>query len=260
MSTVRDRAQPRQRADLTELHFEVMVGKAQQKEDSRTLDLATLSVHGTAFAIAHAIFVTAGHVYADAIAEATQNDGRVVLVKQGQLQHANFVTDGEVFAPSDLAIMACNITHAAMPVSFDPLAIFDDVQANGFPFGQERMHDVIRGFKGHVVTRRRYLKGNSVGFRGSGQPVIYELSFVPPQGMSGAPLVSYVKHSGPMVHGIIVGWDTIRVNRLPTRIGIAVDSTELLRCDSRLLGGSVAEKVFGIASLPPHAEVPEPNF
>src|SRR2546430_8859491 len=130
-----------QRADLTELHFEVMVGKARQKEGTRTLDLATLSVHGTAFAIADGLFVTAGHVYADALAEADQNDGKVVLVKQGQHQHANFVSDGEVFTPSDLAIMSCNVTHAAMPVSFEPLEIFHDVQANGFPFGQERMQD-----------------------------------------------------------------------------------------------------------------------
>ena len=59
---------------------------------------------------------------------------------------------------------------------------------------------------------------------------------------------------------VVVGWDTIRINRLPTRIGIAVDSTELLRYESRLLGGSVAEKVFGQKPLPPHNEVPEPRL
>lgn len=120
------------------------------------------------------------------------------------------------------------------------------------------MHDVIRGFKGHIVTRRRYFKGNTVGFRGTGQPTIYELSFVPPQGMSGAPLISYVKGLGPQVHGVIFGWDTIRVNRLPTCIGIAVDSTELLRHQSRVVGGSIAEKVFSVQSLPQRPDVPEP--
>ena len=69
-----------------------------------------------------------------------------------------------------------------LPIDFGRLKMFDEVTAIGFPFSidPERLTWICRGFKGHVVTSREM-------YHISAQPPGYELSFVPPPGLSGAP-------------------------------------------------------------------------
>ena len=84
------------------------------------------------------------------------------------------------------------------------------------------------------------------------QPFGYELSFAPPAGLSGAPLVPAT--GIVRVSGVVNGTAEIAIEGSVTRLGIAVSTEELLRLDSRILGGPVAA-LFQRQPLPPRPAI-----
>jgi hypothetical protein len=146
-------------------------------------------------------------------------------------------------------------TAEILPVNFSPLYYLADVAAMGFAFGLElsemagepHVHQ-LRSFKGHVVTRRGLTNLPGV-------PPGYEISFVPPPGLSGAPLL-LPQGESVVVTGVILKHHTAELAGRQMDLGLAVDAEELLTLESKLVGGSVAEYVFGRAKVPPRNRRP----
>jgi hypothetical protein len=131
----------------------------------------------------------------------------------------------------------------ALDFDFSPLQYLSEVVACGFPFGLTNAGDTyvkyLRAFAGNVVTRRGLTEFPSV-------PPGYETSFVPPPGLSGAPLLSI--GNGVSIRGMILREHVVELQHAPERkmtLGIALDIEELLTLNSRLVGGSVAKVLFG---------------
>ena len=211
------------------------------------LDLKRAEFHGTAFGMAPGIFVTAGHVYEAAVAA-----GKVALFRlTPEDPNGQFVEDAQLFKHVDLAILySPNLNAEILPFTFSPpLNYLDNVAALGYAFGLtlSRPPDphvyVMRGFKGHVVTRRGLTELPGV-------PPGYEVSFVPPPGLSGAPLLVFAK-DGPLVAGIILQHHTAELAGRRMDLGLAVDAEELLTLSSHIVGGSVAKEVFGLQPVAP---------
>lgn len=106
--------------------------------------------------------------------------------------------DFEIFDGIDLALLYCpDLSVEILPFSFTPLNFLVDVFTMGFPFGFEPPVYHLRAFKGHVVTRRGLTSLTGV-------PPGYELSFVPPPGLSGAPLLTLLPDGSPVVTGMVL--------------------------------------------------------
>jgi hypothetical protein len=190
-------------------------------------------LHGTAFCLAPSLFLTAGHVYQDA-----KEDGQVALARLTPVQQQVVtVQDAEVFENIDLALLLCpNLSAEILPFHFSPLEYLTDVFPIGYPFGLEPPMYHMRAFKGYVVTRRglKTLTGNPPG---------YEISFVPPPGMSGAPLLISID-SSPKIVGMILQHHTAEYRERRMDLGLALDIEEILTLESRITGGSIAELLF----------------
>jgi len=209
--------------------------------------------HGTAFCLAPDLFITAAHVYEAALAA-----GPVALARLGPPeQQVQLVRDAETFPDVDLALMLCpNLRAEILPLSFEPLTWLTDVFAIGYAFGLEVAANNgephvyhLRAFKGHVVTRRglTHLRGVPPG---------YELSFPPPPGLSGAALLVPQDETSAAVIGVVLTHHTAELAGRRMDLGLAVDSEELLTIESRLVGGSIAERLFQRKQLPPRNRRP----
>lgn len=166
---------------MLDLHLAVV---AVRRKPDGGLESPRPVIYGTAFPIAPGLFVTAGHVADDARA-----DGMIGLAHIGPEGgvRVSSVPDYEVFSGIDLAVMSCPDLSGlpAMPLDFNhQLTLLDPAYAIGYPWSldPEWVTVVPRGFRGHVVTRRET-------YQLPAQPPGYELSFLTPKGMSGAPLV-----------------------------------------------------------------------
>jgi hypothetical protein len=176
----------------------------------------------------------------------------------GELLHVYRVKDWEEIKAIDLALIRCpelasEIVH--MPMSFEPLDVFDEVSAVGYPFSMdaERLVVVHRGFAGHVVTRREM-------FHIPGQPPGYELSFRAPRGLSGAPLVARHADGGTYCHGVVVqdmGIDIDQVGGL--HVGIAVAADALLSVTTSFSSTGYLATLLGRAFVPRRAPTPVRN-
>lgn len=129
-----------------------------------------------------------------------------------------------------------------MPFHFDPLPWLEDVFALGFAFGFEPPVYHLRAFKGHVVARR----GLPIL---PGQPGGYEVSFVPPPGLSGAPLLAARAGGAPVVVGMVLRHHVAEFRDRRMELGLALDIQELLTLESRIIGGNIAERLFRRARL-----------
>lgn len=217
----------------------VLAGKGDS--DQRVFELNYGVFHGTAFALAPDLFLTAAHVYNDA-----KGDGDVAVARltPGQ-HHAQAVQDVEIFNDLDLAIMLCpGLDAEILPFTFDPLPWLEDVFALGYAFGFEPPVYHLRAFKGHVVTRR----GLTIL---PGEPAGYEVSFVPPAGLSGAPLLAARTGGAAVVVGMVLRHHTAEFRERRMDLGLALDIQELLAVESRIVGGSVAERLFRRRRIPP---------
>jgi hypothetical protein len=198
-------------------------------------DLAYGVFHGTAFCLAPGLFLTAAHVFRDA-----RNDGEQVCV--ARLTPGNFhgvtVQDFELFEDIDLALLHCpGLAADILPFGFTPLPYLADVCAAGFAFGFEPPVFHIRAFKGYIVNRRALDRFKS-------SPPGYEFSFIPPPGLSGAPLLVVMPDGLPCICGVVLEHYTAEFRERHMDLGIALDIEELLTLDSRIIGGSIAELVF----------------
>lgn len=229
-------------------HLAVVSGKRDDADG--LLALARGEFQGTAFPLApsRSLFITALHVYRAAVADGDRVAVGRVMTGTQQIQ---LVADSEEFPEIDLAILLCpGLQTPTLRFDFTPLEYLSEVAAVGFPFGLTLMQggphvQILRAFKGHVVTRRGLTEL---------QPIVppgYETSFVPPPGLSGAPLLSF--GSSVAVKGVILQEHVAELVHAPERkmaLGLALDIEELLTLDSRLVGGSVAEILFNRPKLP----------
>jgi len=123
-----------------------------------------------------------------------------------------------------------------------------DVQCCGFPYALDRarMCIDIRALRGHVVAARSFAQLPA-------RPLIYELSFACPRGLSGAPLFTVEPQSH--LAGMVLGNAATDMLVLSSRevlsngttevieqyerlqLGIAEQAPFLLTLESRLLGG-----------------------
>lgn len=225
-------------------HFAVVSGREQQQGPE--FDAATPIFYGTTYALTAGVFVTAAHVYRDAA-----TDGRVALMRVSPSRVA-LVADVELFDEQDLALMVAPALAdaAVLPYYFEPLYWWTRVRAIGFPFSvdPERLVLEMRAFEGHVVNRREL-------YQLPGQPPGYEVSFLAPPGLSGAPLLTEVDGT-TAICGMILQQATNETAGVVTSLGIALDISELLCLDSRLLGGSIAQVAFGRPKSPPRQRTP----
>lgn len=216
-------------------------------------DLQRGEFHGTAFSLAPDLFVTAAHVY-----EAAAESGEVALARLGPpSQQVQLVRDAEVYPNIDLALMFCpNLATEIMPLNFEALDWLTDVFSFGYAFGLEVTATAgephvyhLRAFRGHIVTRRGLTQLQGV-------PPGYEVSFVPPPGLSGAALLALHGATGPVVTGIVLKHHVAELAGRRMELGLAVDTQELLTLESRLVGGSIAERLFRRERIPPRNRRP----
>ena len=210
----------------------VLAGRENKEE--RVFELNYGVFHGTAFCLAPNLFLTAAHVFRQA-----RGDGEVAVAR---LTPGNFhgvvVQDSELFDDIDLALLNCpGLLAEILPFNFVSQTFLVDVFAMGFAFGLEPPVFHLRAFKGHVVNRRAL--GNLQGF-----PPGYEISFVPPPGLSGAPLLTSLPGGRPSVTGMILQHHTAEFRDRKMDLGLALDIEEILTLESRIVGGSIAERLF----------------
>jgi hypothetical protein len=209
----------------------VLAGRGDRHADAFELNFGLF--HGTAFCLAPDLFVTAAHVY-----EAARGDGEVALARLTKAHvQAQTVRDVEVYEHLDLALLRCpNLGAEILPVSFAPQSFLTEVVTYGYPFGLEMPNYYLRAFRGHVVTRRTLTIL-------PGAPPGYELSFVPPPGLSGAPLLLPVA-GGEMVTGVVLKHHKAEFQDRSMELGLALDIEEVLTLDSRILGGTIAQQLY----------------
>jgi hypothetical protein len=227
------------------VNLAVVAGQADPSDP--ILALSRAEFHGTAFGLAPGLFLTAGHVYKDALA----GGGKVTLFRltPGDVS-GHFVEDAQVFDHIDLALLYCPKLQAEiLPFAFEPLKYLTSVVSLGYAFGLTLFAPdkpgvyVLRAFRGHVVTRRGLTELPGV-------PSGYEVSLVPPPGLSGAPLL-VTQDKDAVVVGVILKHHTAELAGRTMDLGLALDAEELLTVSSPLLGGSLASEVFGLEPLPP---------
>src|SRR5512132_1889010 len=131
--------------DLLELAFPIM-GVSAGKE--------ARAVCGTAFALATDMYLTAGHVWQNALTFPLQTIGiRKPNAPDVTLYH---VEEAEVIGAFDLAILRAPSTAApnkALIWTTEALPLFAEVRAFGYPYGLDAKSGMlnIRGFQGRIV-------------------------------------------------------------------------------------------------------------
>jgi len=210
----------------------VVAGRGDQKTGVFELNYGLF--HGTAFCLAPNLFLTAAHVFREA-----RQDGEVAVAR---LTPGNFQTvlvqDFELYEEIDLVLLHCpGLRAEILPFNFASMNFLDDVCAMGFAFGLEPPVFQLRAFKGYVVNRRELSSLR-------GLPPGYEVSFVPPPGLSGAPLISSMPGAPVFVRGMILQHYTAEFRERKMELGLALDIEEILTLESRIVGGSIAERLF----------------
>ncbi|AGQ92284.1 hypothetical protein M634_11080 [Vibrio parahaemolyticus O1:Kuk str. FDA_R31] len=170
-----------------------------------TLSDSASQLWGTAFSIGGGYYMTAKHVVESAILNF--KDGNIDYVAIGkpdeekQWCFTSFSEDDIEHHPKlDIAIFKLpEDFNGVTPLtwSLDGLDIFDDILSAGYPYSLDVVNKVInvRGIKGHIIgTGRHILNGEDYQS--------YELSFNPPRGLSGCPVIS---SSNGNIYGVLVG-------------------------------------------------------
>jgi hypothetical protein len=238
-----------------DLHFAIVSGAPSGPSFSVTSPI----VYGTAFPLLPGLLATAGHVLKAAASDGKPAAVRLEVTEKGVGFDVRQLSAWEIFDDIDFALMLCPglIAHPiCWPVSFEPLPILQDVSALGFPAAVDPEHlaMVIRGFKGHVVTRRRMLHVK-------GQPPGYELSMPAPRGLSGAPLVSFDPKNGNRCHGYVVQQMHIDASGEDpgTPVAIAIDSSIFLSIKTKLVPSGVLASVWEQPFKPLSPKMPVTN-
>jgi len=151
----------------------------------------------------------------------------------------------------------------AFPWFPDPHQPLTPVHTFGYAHGAHYVRGepkvIQRAFAGHIVSAPDELE---IPARPGSPFAAFELSFVPPPGLSGAPLLSgdYRSLRGQRVAGMIVGNNTTAIQTYQSKerieetrettiverydtlyLGVAVQAASNLQMSSAMLGGTVAE-------------------
>jgi len=148
----------------------------------------TDNLYGTASYLGNKIFMTAGH----SILNAKESKCMGLAFRDNHNSKSGYTyisfKDYEIFEDIDLALLKLeddNFEATAEKWSLKQTEFLEDVFTIGYPFGYNNLEKemVVRGLKGHIVTRRHFHEFQN-------KPLIYELSFHCPKGVSGASLKS----------------------------------------------------------------------
>ena len=146
----------------------------------------TDNLYGTASYLGNRIFITAGH----SILNAKESKYMGLAFRDNNNSKSgytyNSIKDYEIFEDLDLALLRLdhdNFEATAEIWTLKQTEFLEDVFTIGYPFGYNSLEKelVVRGLKGHIVTRRHFHEFPN-------KPLIYELSFHCPRGVSGASL------------------------------------------------------------------------
>ncbi|MBI1743261.1 trypsin-like peptidase domain-containing protein [Candidatus Acetothermia bacterium] len=238
----------------------------------------TASINGTCFSIGGPYMLTAGHVIA--IKPKSESDALVVGIQgpDGFFKAAK-VIDAELL-PCDLGLLRVEFVFPEsenwfhrLKWSEHPLQPLETVRSAGYAYGmhivEEHQSVVVRAFQGHIVSGLNNFKPLGM----EGRPFsVYELSFMAPRGLSGAPLLNA---SGTVVvHGVVIGNSESRMVVFRSQeqeaengktssfeqyealtLGVAVQAEEVLQQSSLLLGTTIREHLerYELLSARPQA-------
>src|SRR3990172_4994834 len=245
------------------------VFRAQRREDQTFL--IQTQVEGSAFPLGGEFMVTAAHVSAT---DSASDDATMVVGIQapdGYFKAAEITEVEDIGA--DIAVLRVSFS---VPESNDwfnrfkwsrsQLDPFTPVRTVRYAYGTHTIDGntsvVVRGFHGEVVSRLNEFRPLTM----KGSPFqVYELSFLAPRGLSGAPLLN--AQGKVQIHGVIIGntdtrmmvfrsQETIQEDAKTTiveqydalSLGVAVTADDILPRKSRLLGASV-EKHLAVHEL-----------
>jgi len=217
-------------------------------------DFIAKDIFGTCFSISNDVFLTAGHVL-----EGIEEEHLSVSI--GKKVNKKFIhysaSKYEIFPNFDLAIIKVSSKMKDAKQfnwELEELALLDEIRTVGFPYALDFKSGRIdvRAFMGYVV--------NASGFgRLQASPRSYELSFISPKGLSGAPLFRSSKMFPPL-KGYVIGNSHIKIPILneeevekeggknitkiiesyeQSSFGIAIQVDSILNIESEILGNSI---------------------
>jgi len=225
-------------------------------------------VRGTCFAIGGDYCLTAGHVV-EALAGCPPDLGPVIAFRhQGRWATAEIRTTELLTADVGLVRFAFMDSKdmprpVVLPWRLQMVPLLTTVKTIGYPYGLSyadgEVRFTTRAFLGHVVSTR--VKYKPVGYQGN-PFCAYELSYVAPEGLSGAPLLCGDEPT--VVIGLVIGNNeskilfhqdsyvekesegeeaktTVHEHYRYHHLGVSVMSSEIANTRSELLGKSIGE-------------------
>jgi hypothetical protein len=234
--------------DITRTVFPVIALRPEQ-----TGEMARPDFFGTAFAVGPGVFMTAAHVAKAAGAHGEVAIGGPSSVDGHAILGAARAHHVETWPDRDVALIFCTVgglTELKLWL-VRPLQLLTDLGSFGYPHAVtlgpagNQMRVVFRGYKGYVITTRRWE-------RLPGEPSVYEVSCPFPLGMSGAPVLLH-QDNDLAVAGMVLGIDTVEYGGVAQNVGIVLAADEIVGLNSEKLGGRIAAQLgfFGGALLPP---------
>jgi hypothetical protein len=223
-----------------------------------------LGLWGTAFPIGANLFITAKHVIQAALSTLGTSTAQYLALGQPERDTINgnrewiFSTFGryEMHEALDIAVFDLEegFDDVFVPTwASQGLDLLSDVVTFGYPYALDVKDKVInvRGIKGHIIGTGKQLFPEPV-FQS------YELNFLAPRGLSGAPLLTDPPHT--KVCGMIVGNRSHEMEVATSHevigedgnittytkveamhIGIAIQHSDLIRVSFDMIGGSIEE-------------------
>lgn len=215
----------------------------------------TDNLFGTASYLGNRIFITAGHTISNA--KESEHMGIAFRNNNNSMSGYTYISfkEYEIFEDLDLALLKLDndiFKAKAEKWTTKNTEFLEDVFTIGYPFGYDGLEKqlIIRGLKGHIVTRRHFHEFKN-------KPLIYELSFHCPKGVSGASLknleTSHIKGFiiGNAATEILVFKEeeiiesskekTVYEKYETTKYGVAITVENLLDVTSKILGTTFRE-------------------
>jgi hypothetical protein len=162
---------------------------------------------GTASCLFRNTYVTAGHTIEAAL---TYESAFMGLINKNSEQIFYIpIEKHNIMKDIDLATFELpdTIESLSFKVCTDTLEMLSDVLACGFPHGLDLQNQVLRNraFKGYITNYGLFYQFPS-------RPNCYELSFMCPKGISGAPLLQFDKERLQYIsYGYIIGNSNIEI-------------------------------------------------
>jgi hypothetical protein len=212
-------------------HIYPVVGGSVPSDLMQANAVAIDEVCGTAFPIGENLFLTCEHVLRSAATHGWQGLG---YLANTDVRVAKF-EEIELFEQIDIAL--CRATVPArhfLSWSRELEAMLRDVQVCGYPYALDSrgMTLRVRAFRGPIVCCR-------IGHELKAKPLIYELPFLCPRGLSGAPLWSVGLPA--KVLGVVFGnaITEMEVYRETETLKEGAETTTLLKTEALHLGLAV---------------------